>query len=274
MIVKYINSQNKSFDFIGSNILPVSGYFHQRKLITSKDNDVATVEISDCTYTIILNLKGSLDERKTMLDSICDIIEVDTNSNIPGTLFYGDYYIKCYIISSNTSIASINTRSSLELGIYCPKQEWIKEKQYIMPAFNQSRSTTKDVKKYPYTYSYIYSANKGIIDIVNESLSDNDFILRFYGECSNPYIKIGDILYQVNTTLAAGEYLEIDSYHNTITGYDKYGNTRNLFYYRDKESRSDFFVKIPSGLTQASWSGNFNAELIVFDKRGEPRWIQ
>ena len=242
MIVKYVNSQNKSFDFIGSNILPVSGYFHQRKLITSKDNDVATVEISDCTYTIILNLKGSLDERKTMLDSICDIIEVDTNSNIPGTLFYGDYYIKCYIISSNTSIASINTRSSLELGIYCPKQEWIKEKQYIMPAFNQSRSTTKDVKKYPYTYSYIYSANKGIIDIVNKSLSDNDFILRFYGECSNPY--------------------------------DKYGNTRNLFYYRDKESRSDFFVKIPSGLTQASWSGNFNAELIVFDKRGEPRWIQ
>lgn len=274
MIVKYVNSQNKSFDFIGSNILPVSGYFHQRKLTTSKDNDVATVEISDCTYTITLNLKGTLEERKTLLDEICDIIEVDCHTNVPGTLYYGDYYIKCYIISSSTSIASINTRTSLELGIYCPKQEWIKQKQYILPINTLTRSINKDYKKYPYGYSYIYSSSKNKITIVNDSLSSCDFILRVYGECSNPYVKIGDILYQVNTTLSAGEYLEIDSYHNTIIGYDNYGNARNLFYYRDKESRSDFFVKIPSGLSEVSWNGSFNAELLVYDKRGEPRWIQ
>lgn len=273
MIVRYVNSQNKSFDFIDANVLPVSGYFHQRKLNASIDND-ATIEITDCTYTITLNLRGSLDDRKKKLDEICDIIEVDCNANIPGTLYFGNYYIKCYIISSNTSIATINTRTSLELGIFCPKQEWIRQKQYILPAYASSKSSKKDIKKYKYSYPYIYSTNKGTISIVNESLSDSDFILRFYGECSNPYIKVGNILYQVNTTLADGEYLEIDSSNNTITGFDKYGNKRNLFYYRDMQSRSDFFVKIPSGLSEASWSGSFNAELIVFDKRGEPRWIQ
>ena len=113
---------------------------------------------------------------------------------------------------------------------------------------------------------------KGAVQIINDSPADSDFIIRVYGPCSNPFIKIGEILYQVNTTLSAGEYMEINSEENTIYAFSDYGEKRNLFNFRDK-SRGDFFTKIPSGLSIATWNGTFKAEIVIFDKRGEPRWI-
>ena len=130
MRVRYINSQNYSVDFIDANILPTSGYLHQRKWNTTIENDSVSLSIGNYTYTITLTLRGSLKERKETLDKMCDIFELDCINETPGTLYFGDYYIKCYIVSSNTSIANINTRTNVELGIFCIKQEWIKEKKY------------------------------------------------------------------------------------------------------------------------------------------------
>lgn len=271
MTVKYINSKNEILEFIGADILPTSGYLHQRKWNTNKENDITVIDKGDCTYTITLTLKGSLEQRKNMLNKICDIFEYDCIVKTPGTLHYGDYKIKCYVISSNTSVACIQTRTNIELGIYCPKQHWIKEKTYNLVMYSDSKNDT-GIKQYSYCYPYVYSSLKGAVQIINDSLADSDFIIRVYGPCSNPFIKIGEILYQVNTTLSAGEYMEINSEENTIYAFSDYGEKRNLFNFRDK-SRGDFFTKIPSGLSIATWNGTFKAEIVIFDKRGEPRWI-
>ena len=124
MRVRYINSQNYSVDFVDANILPTSGYLHQRKWNTTIENDSVSLSIGNYTYTITLTLRGSLKERKETLDKMCDIFELDCINETPGTLYFGDYYIKCYIVSSNTSIANINTRTNVELGIFCIKQEF------------------------------------------------------------------------------------------------------------------------------------------------------
>lgn len=272
MIIKYINSNNKSIEFIAKNMLPTAGYFHERKWNTSKENDVTNIDLSDCTYNITLTLRGTLTERKTQLDLLCDAFEYDCANNIPGTLFFGDYYIKCYVITSNVSVANIQTRTNVELGIYCPRQQWIKETKYALNMYSEEK-TENEIKQYTYSYPFVYSNLRGNIQIINNAVSDSDFIIRMYGACSNPYVKIGDILYQVNTTLGNNEYLEINSQENTIYGYSNYGEKRNLFNYRDK-SRSDFFEKIPTGSAIATWDGSFKAEIIVFDVRNEPRWVQ
>ena len=67
MTVKYINSKNEVLEFIGADILPTSGYLHQRKWNTNKENDITVIDKGDCTYTITLTLKGSLEQRKTCL---------------------------------------------------------------------------------------------------------------------------------------------------------------------------------------------------------------
>ena len=61
MTVKYINSKNEVLEFIGADILPTSGYLHQRKWNTNKENDITVIDKGDCTYTITLTLKGSLE---------------------------------------------------------------------------------------------------------------------------------------------------------------------------------------------------------------------
>ena len=270
--VKYVNSLNKEVSFIQANMLPTSGYLHERKWNTSKDNDLTILDISDCTYTVTLTLRGKLEERKRMMDSLCDIVDYDCAVGKPGTLYFGDYSIKCFVITSKSKISSINTRHDVELGIYCPKQEWIREKRYELVMYDDQRETSK-TKKFAYTYPFIYSNQKGTMFITNDSLIENDFILRIYGACSNPFVKIGNYVYQVNTTLSSDEYLEIDTKQKTIFSYSKYGEKSNLFPFRSKD-RSDFFIKISNGTSQISWNGTFKAELLILEKRGEPKWIQ
>lgn len=67
MRVRYINSQNYSVDFVDANILPTSGYLHQRKWNTTIENDSVSLSIGNYTYTITLTLRGSLKERKEAL---------------------------------------------------------------------------------------------------------------------------------------------------------------------------------------------------------------
>lgn len=272
MKVKYINSINQEVNFIQANMLPVSGYFHERKWNTSTENNVTVLEVNDCNYTITLQLRGKLEDRKKMMDKLCDIFDYDCSVNVPGTLYYGDYKIKCFIITSNSSVASINTRNNVEIGIYCPKQEWIKEKNYSLLMFNDERNENH-TKKYTYSYPFIYSNQKGTIQVTNDSLIDSDFILRIYGACANPFVKIGNIVYQVNATLTNDEYLEIDTKERTIFSYSKYGEKRNLYPFRSKD-RANFFTKISNGVNQVTWNGTFKAELIIFEKRGEPKWSQ
>lgn len=46
MTVKYINSKNEVLEFIGADILPTSGYLHQRKWNTNKENDITVIDLS------------------------------------------------------------------------------------------------------------------------------------------------------------------------------------------------------------------------------------
>ena len=71
----------------------------------------------------------------------------------------------------------------------------------------------------------------------------------------------------------AGEYLEINSTDNTIFLVFQFMVKKEISLIIEICLEATFFTKIPSGSNVVGWDGTFKAELIILDKRTEPRWL-
>ena len=109
------------------------------------------------------------------------------------------------------------------------------------------------------------------IKMDNENFIESDAIIRIFGFCVNPLVTINDNIYQIDVSLEVGEYLEIDTEKSTIFKYTIYGDKVNCFNNRNK--KYDVFKKIPSGTVNVSANGEFKVDIILYEKRGEPKWI-
>ena len=95
-------------------------------------------------------------------------------------------------------------------------------------------------------------------------------IMRIYGRCTNPIINISDNTYQLYVTLNAEEYAEIDTFKKTITKYSSNGVRSNIFNSRNKSY--DAFNKIPQGSFDITTVGVEKVDIVLIERRGEPRW--
>ena len=71
-------------------------------------------------------------------------------------------------------------------------------------------------------------------------------------------------------TLEENEYLILDSKSQTIKQYLTNGTIQNLF--GKRAFAKSVFEKIPSGLLNINWSGDYGFDLTVFLNRREPPW--
>ena len=266
--VMYVNSNNQSVSFFGDKIKVSEGSFHKRKWTISQDE----IKKDSITYSITLTLRGSLEERKNKLNELHDIFEIDLINEKTGKLYFGEYYIECYIQSGDTQINKIlNSRTDNILEVYCPNQSWIKETTFSFFKYDKSVLADDENKTYPYQYSYKYGNNPGSSSLVSDSLSDSNFKLIIYGPSSNPSIMIGNHMYNVNVDLNIGEYLTVDSINREVYITDINGNVSNAFDYRNKDNY--LFEKISPGLNNVEWSAGFGFDAIIYDERSEPKWI-
>lgn len=266
MIVKYVNSNNSSIDFFASDIKISNGSFHQRKW-EIKDDEITK---NPTSYKLTITLRGTLESRKKKLNELCEIFEVDLLNNKKGKLFYGDYFYSCFILSSNTTVnPTFNNRTDIEIEAY-GIQYWIREKSYSLNTRMIKYDDTNE-KKYTYKYPFVYNSQKGIYTIINDNYNPSDIIIRMFGLAVNPFIKIGDTVYQINASIDKNEYFEINTEKRTIFKVSNFGTRTNAFMFRSK-SRSDFFLKIPSGSLKVAWNNTFNVEIVIIEKRSEPRW--
>lgn len=266
--VKYINSNNQSISFFTDKLKISDGIFHKRKW-TINDGSIKKDAI---TYSITLTLRGSVEERKKKLNELYDCFEVDLIKGMTGKLYYGDYYINCFISSSSVQPNSIlNCRTDDVLEIHCPIQSWIKENIFSFFADDSEILADEGTKKYSYTYPYKYKKNIGSSNLNNDSICSSNFKLMIYGPVSNPSIMIGGNIYGVDVNLNVSEYLTIDSYSREIYITDINGEIVNAFDFRNKEHY--IFEKINIGLNNVDWSGGFGFDVIVYDERSEPKWI-
>lgn len=276
IIAKYESSNGSEFDLIGNSFRVTSGTFHSYNWKASKStlnngDKVYGFKKESIVYTMNVSIRGKIDDKYQMLDEFRNACEHDVVTNTPGRIYFGDYYIDCYITKSITGVSSENPRWAIdEIEIYCPYPYWIKDtKKELKPRSGDERSS--DYLDYPYDFPYDYTASEvGVENWYIDHYTESNFDMIIYGPCTNPRIVINSHVYQVNDTLAAGEYIIVKSREKTVEKHLNNGTTQNIFNKRNKES--SLFEKIPAGDNVITWSGEYGVDLIAHVERSEPEW--
>lgn len=267
MILQYTSSNGQTFDLKAKRFRARTANFHDFSW-TPKTVDqqygtrVYRFDKAACSYTALISVFGSLEERKQWLNVLHDAFESDIRNMTPGRITHGMYSISCYIVASSTYYEEPYTQN--EISIYCPYPFWGREETYHL--------TVEDVQiyeylDYPYGYAYDYRGQlPGYAMVDNRGSGAADWQLAIYGPCVNPMIVIDDIKVGVNAAIGAGETVVISSKEKTVMKGDK-----SLFNQRYKES--SIFEKIPAGQHAVFWSGSYDCDLTIYEERSEPLWI-
>lgn len=275
----YINSQNQKIDFstypylfqdgdllnysweYESNTLKITGF--------NKPNKEYSISIA-----VLPDFEIPLKERQILfngyVNNLLSVFDYDVVNKKCGRL-YNDSgsYLECFIISSTKSEWNIGKPFMFnDFTLITNYPFWIKE---TIHTFKSSEIISTNNKKYGYKYGYRYANGLSNTSIVNKHFAPCNFKLIIYGKCINPTVFIDGHIYKVHTLIEAGERLEIDSKNKTVVKVRNSGYIENLFNSRDKEN--DIFKLIPTGLSNISWSNDFDFDITLYEERSEPKWI-
>lgn len=274
--VCYVSSGGKSYDLLGDKMRVTDGNLHKYKWQKNSEkanNRERLVKFTkeSTNYQLTLTLRGDLEERKTMLNSLIDSFEQDVATGIPGKIYFGEYYIDCFIISAESKASEIRSCwSECLIEIYCPSQFWIKEEKHEF----KKDFPRKDIGylDFPFDFPFdLMGDEKGVGSVLLDNYSACDFILTIYGPCTNPRIVIGGNVYEVKTKLDDGEYLLINSKEGTVVRVRTNGIKVDEFDNRVTNPNSPF-EKIQTGYNLVSWDGSFGFDILILIKRSVPRW--
>lgn len=207
------------------------------------------------------------------LNHFFEVVETDTATGVQGRLYIGEYYLKCNIIASQKSFWRDVWRGvENSVKILAPHPYWCRE--VCRSFFKETVSAGRDSGgwlKYPISYPYTYSMPGGSGNLDNDHFAECDFLMRIYGPCTDPMVRINGHLYGVEATLSDGEHIEVDSRDRTILKFYNNGETENLFNSRNKEY--SIFQKIPAGICSVKWEAYaFGFDITLLQERGEPKW--
>lgn len=273
MEVKYISSNKKEYDLISDKVMVTSGNFHSYSWEPQKTEKKYGDRVYDFTkesktYKMTITVRGTLEQRKILIDEMRDSFERDIFGKTPGTFVYGEWKIKAYLISSDTQVSDVlNCWTAMEVEIYCPYPFWIRTEEKHFFAHDADIQTDLE---YPYDYPHDYYVSLTSDNITNESPEECDLKIVIFGRVINPLINIGDQTYEIETEVEDEEYLTINTETKKILLTKKDGSTENCFYAR--VPRVNFFRGLPTGKHLISWSGEFGFDITILHKRSEPRW--
>lgn len=267
--IRYTNHLNETIMFDGSEHIYVA-HGELRDYSWSYDTDNETLSNFNrrgvVEKSLPVKIFGNKQQSLTARNRLYEVIDADTTANIPGKLWFDDYYMGCYV-SSSVKSRYMPDNLQIDLTLVTDTPYWTKE---VTSEFRplQLQSGLKYNKKYNFKYTD-YSVNA---TVTNNTLTAAPFKIVIYGPCENPEIFIGSQQYKINTTLNQQEYLTLAAVDKEKTIYltDAYGMRTNLFNKREKSV--DVFAQIPNGTFDVTWDGNFSFDLTVFDRRNEPPW--
>lgn len=277
MIIKYVCSNGKEYNLIGNKMRATSGVFHKYEWKKNASelamgDDVYGFTKEAATYSIVFALRGTLDERRKFLNELQDAFEYDIANVAPGRIWYGGYYIDCFITAiENRKSDTWNNWTECETQIYCPYPFWSMEEKKSFWKDSENKNEKYIFLDYKYGYPYDYSRDEsGLQNWEINHFRSSNFKMIIYGKCANPRIAINGHVYQINDTLETTEYIEIDSRRKTVTKYLSNGTKQNIFAKRWKEQ--SVFELIPSGNLIFTWSGEFGFDMIVYKERSAPEY--
>lgn len=275
MILTYTNSKGEVFNLLSNGLRVKEGNFHAYQWIPQVVSGLLGDSVKGfgknaLNYTTTLCFKGTDAERKAALNAFHAATETDIINQAPGTLKWGDDYVKCFVISSSTYPTDETPSWTLnDIDIYAPYPFWMRD---VTRSFVAGTASTSAGLDYPYNYSYDYYPGQIGSDVwASGHYAPSDFTMIIYGPCTNPTVSVNGHTYGVYDTLSAGDYVEIDSRDQTVTKYLSGGTNSNIFDLRTKTE--SVFDRMPAGDLTLTWSGTFGFDITLHEERSEPEWI-
>lgn len=274
--VRYVSSNRKEYNLIGDKMRSTSGVFHDYEwdpeTVSQKMGDKVTGFTKKAkTYSLTLTVRGKLEERKSLIDELTDEFEHDIINITPGRIYFGEWYIDCYIKNKTTGISGTwNNWTELSVGIYCPYPSWIREESRLFTAvLPETEQGIYLDYEYDYNYDYTMPYGGDVIWQVDH-FAPCEFLMTIFGPCTDPRVVINRKIYQVYVTLAENDYLQIDSRENTVIKYAANGIQQDIYDLRAKQE--SIFDPITPGNIRVVWPGDFGFDLTLYCERSEPRW--
>ena len=261
-----------------------------------------TVQEKEFTITVF----GKTEEEYAHnINTLHQAFERDVLKNTPGRLYFGEYYLSCFVYTSEKTEWEYGCNSmDNTLGIIEANSFWRRETTHrYLPQQKPVEGDVQNpdisgeklegellghgavVKDFP--FDFLKPSNLKItyplfgfpFDLVgthgrrtlnNEAFTDTDFVMVIYGFVDNPNIQIAGHPYTVYATIYEGERLIIDSAAGTVKKIGRLGEETNLYNARRKDY--SVFRKIPPGVQTVSWPGTYGVDIILYDERSEPKW--
>lgn len=219
------------------------------------------------TYTALLSVFGSLEERKQWLNVIHTAFDADIANMTPGKIIHGMYEIKCYITMSSTYYEEPWTQNQIQ--IYCPYPFWTMAQPYQLK--RQEVDSLYPYLDFSYDFQYDYQAVlPGYASVKNDASTACDWKVTIHGPVTNPVLAIDDQQIGVCASIGSDEEVVISSADKTVVKHGATGDT-NLFNSRIKTG--NMFNQLSAGSHGVIWSGGFDVDIVLYQRRSEPPWI-
>lgn len=278
MRIYYKNSRNETVDFLSNKIAiqEIETLFKFAWEYSSVDSAEFGGKIDDIykdteekefTLSIFADNEEDFD---AVCAQILSVFEYDVRMKQLGKLYVGDYYIECYVISSEyTEFEDLMYATDKKFSIVIPYPAWIKESKYDFESMDVSENETD--LDYPYNYLYDYSNELRQKKIINGNFVPSNFEIIIEGPCIDPMVSIGGQIYEVETELENGEYLVINSMKKKLYKVLENGTQETQFSFRNRDHY--IYEKIPEGANNVIWNSDFKFTVRILEERSEPRWI-
>lgn len=225
-------------------------------------------EIQEVSLTLSI-MADTKEEYNEILERLHRITEYDVRKNTPGRLWWNDFYknVNCYATSYD-DFDELFECVEKEIKFVSTEPMWIRE---ISFSFHEAAESVQEGGDYDFDYDFDYIASTDNTYFENESIAETNFEITIYGPCDDPEIVVGGNRYILYISLQENEYAKINSKTRKIIKVSQYGETENVFHFRDRDN--NIFEKIPDGENHVSWSPKNGFDLKIYDERGEPVWI-
>lgn len=277
----YVNSAGKRINFYeypylfqDGNILDYSWKYDNDNLKISNVHK----EPGERSFRLALlpDVQLALPQRKRLLqqaaNKVFEVFEYDVCNSAYGRLYSeAGYYLPCMIVSSNKSDWQNGVPYMFqEFQLITQMDFWLKETKY---SYFPVLSAEKKALSFPYDFPFDLARSLvGKAYINTDNFLPSDFVLTIYGSVLNPNISIGGNSYGLNCEIKKDERVVISLLNGKkeIKCIDKFGNVKNYFEYRNK--KNSVFAPIKSGINSIVWNGDFGFDLVIVDRRSEPKW--
>lgn len=267
--LKYQNHLGEVIDFGLDGVYVNASDLHDYKWSTTTRGDRISALSRDIqTRTLPIVIMCETEESGiSKRNKLFETFEKDVLAVQHGKIIIGNYYFRCYVTKSTKSdYQNSKQYMSLKLTLSTDFPYWVKESE---KSYGTATKAAVGLD-YSFDYPFDYTTDVSATSLNNQNFVASNFRLIIFGQCSSPEITIAGHSYKVNCEVGTNEYLTIDSTTKRIFITKNDGTIVNQFSARDKTSY--IFEKIPAGVNDVTWSGDFSFDIVLLDERSEPTW--